>query len=240
MTPARKRRPDLPKTRRGYEPYECISAVQKAIRRSEPREAVYWGWELWASGFDNWAWARLNEILSEDIGPADRYLPATIKSLEGQSKFEKQKKNHGGLQFVHAVLLMATAKKSRIVDWLLMEVNSNNCERLEIPDYALDRHTRRGLRMGRDWTHFMTEGALLRDPDPAAKYHGYADMETWLNQIDSDSEKHFDDRMAGSKDLPDNPWQERKKFSAESWLPTELTEPEEEQQELPTEEEKKP
>jgi hypothetical protein len=235
MTPARKRRPDLPKTRRGYEPYECISAVQKAIRRSEPREAVYWGWELWASGYDNWAWARLNEILSEDIGPADRYLPATIKSLEAQSKFEKQKKNHGGLQFVHAVLLMATAKKSRIVDWLLMEINSNNCERLEIPDHALDRHTRRGLRMGRDWTHFMQEGALLINPDHAAHGHGYDDMEQWLDQIDSDSAEHFDRRMAKDPDLPVNPWHERKKTSGDSWLPT--AEPDEEQQELQTEEE---
>jgi hypothetical protein len=238
MAQGKKRRPDLPKTRRGYEPYECISAVQKAIRRSQPREAVYWGWELWASGYDNWAWARLNEILSEDIGIADRYLPATIKSLEGQSKFEKQKKNHGGLQFVHAVLLMATAKKSRLVDWLLMEVNSNNCERLEIPDYALDRHTRRGLRMGRDWTHFMEHGARLIDPEPAAEDHGFDSLQDWLDHIDQDSADHFDRRMAKDKTLPDNPWQERKRFNADSWLPTELTPPEDEQQELTTEEEK--
>jgi hypothetical protein len=232
MTPTRKRRPDLPKTRRGYEPYECISAVQKAIRRSQPKEAVYWGWELWVSGYDNWAWARLNEILSEDVGIADRYLPAQIKSLEGQSKFEKQKKKGGGLQFVHAVLLLATAKKSRLVDWLLAEVNSDNCERLEIPEYALDRHTRRGRQQGRDWPHFMAQGALLIDPDPAAQHAGFDDMEEWLERIDRDASDHFERRLiARDPTLPSNPWAKRDKFShAESWLPT--AEDDEQQQEL--------
>jgi hypothetical protein len=234
MTPNRKR-PDLPKTRRGYEAYECISAIQKAIRRSEPKEAVYWGFELWASGYDNWAWSRLNEILSEDIGLADRYLPATIKVLEQTSKEEKKKKGHGGLQFVHAVLLMATAKKSRLVDWLVMEIASDQAERLEIPDHSLDRHTRRGRRMGRDWAHFMAEGALLRDPDEAARHAGYGDMEEWLAQLDAESAEHFETRTGvhlALDPLPDNPWAKRKKFEAESWLPRG---PEDDQQQLDTE-----
>jgi replication-associated recombination protein RarA len=233
MAQPRKRRPDLPKTRRGYEPYECISAVQKAIRRSQPREAVYWGFELWASGYDNWAWARLNEILSEDIGIADRYLPATIKVLEQTSKEEKKKKGHGGLQFVHAVLLMATANKSRLVDWLVMEVNSDQCERIEIPDEALDRHTRRGLRMGRGWPHFMEHGAQLIDPDVAAEQAGFDDMDSWLYDIDADSENHFVRRVIEKADMPDNPWASRKKFDSESWLPEPPPAEDEEQQQLP-------
>jgi hypothetical protein len=208
MAHPRKRRPDLPKTRRGYEPYECISAVQKAIRRSQPREAVYWGFELWASGYDNWAWARLNEILSEDIGI------------------------HGGLQFVHAVLLMATANKSRLVDWLVMEVASDQCERIEIADEAFDRHTRRGLRMGRGWPHFMEHGAQLIDPDYAAVKAGFTDMESWLDKIDADSEDHFVRRVIEKDDMPHNPWASRKKFDSESWLPEPPAE-DEEQQQLP-------
>jgi replication-associated recombination protein RarA len=242
MAQPKKRRPDLPRTRRGYEPYECISALQKAIRRSQPKHAVYWGWELTKSGYDAWAWARLNEILSEDIGPADRDLPATIKALEETSKYEKKRKNGGGLQFVHAVLLMATAKKSRIVDWLLAEVNSGNHERLEIPDYALDRHTRRGLRMGRDWSHFMAQGALLIDPDQAAETAvseehptGYSTMDEWMEDLERASADHFDRRMEKDPTLPDNPWSKKGKFDQESWLPTEPAEPA--QQELPTEEE---
>jgi hypothetical protein len=229
----RRRRPDLPKTRRGYEPYECISAMQKAVRRSQPKDAVYWGLELWLSGFDGWAWARINEIMSEDIGIADRYLPATVKALEETSKAEKQKKNGGGLQFVHAVILLATARKSRLVDWWAMEIPSDHTERLEIPDYALDRHTRRGLRMGRGWPHFMAQGALLIDPDPAADEAGFEDMDAWLADEDRLSATHFERVQEKDPSLPDNPWAKRKKFTeTESWLPPE----EEAQQELPTEE----
>jgi hypothetical protein len=242
MTP-KKRRPDLPKTRRGYEPFEVVSAMQKAIRRSQPKDAVYWSLELWRSGYDNWAWARLNEILSEDIGPADRDLPATMKALEETSKWEKKKKNGGGLQFVHAVLLMATANKSRIVDWLLMEITSPNATRLEIPDAALDRHTRRGLRMGRDWSHFMVHGARLLDPDQAAALEGQPNMEAWLEQLDRESERHFELRMGlePGELPPENLWAKRGPSDAESWLPPTPPADDEEakegeaQEQLPTE-----
>jgi hypothetical protein len=207
--------------------------MQKAIRRSQPKEAVYWGLELWLSGYDNWAWSRLNEILSEDIGLADRYLPAQIKALEETSKFEHQKKRGGGLQFVHAVLLMATARKSRLVDWLAMEIPTDHAERLDIPDEALDRHTRRGLRMGRGWDHFLAHGALLIDPDPAANNAGYDDMEAWLKHIDQESEHHFERMQDKDPTLPKNPWTKRRKVaSTESWLPPD----EDPQQELSTEE----
>lgn len=42
-------------------------------------------------------------------------------------------------------------------------------ERLEIPDYAVDKHTRRGKQMGRDIVHFYEEGSRVTNelfPDP--------------------------------------------------------------------------
>ena len=52
--------------------------------------------------------------------------------------------------------------KSRIADNLLSVVY-NDKERLEIPDYALDKHTVRGKKMGRGWEHFFTEGTKLEN-----------------------------------------------------------------------------
>jgi MgsA AAA+ ATPase C terminal len=204
----------LPRTRRGYDAYECVSALQKSIRRSQVRETVYWGFELWKSGYDNWAWARVAEILSEDIGHADRYLPATIKALAETSKHKKKAKKGGGLEFVHALVLMATAKKSRLSDWLVMEVDSDLAERLEIPPEALDRHTRRGRAAGRDWEHFIAEGAKLIDPDQAAMELGHADMEDMLDAIDSESESHFKRRIDNDPTLPQNPWGQRRNVAA--------------------------
>lgn len=75
------------------------------------------------------------------------------------------------LFLVHAVMILARAPKSRIVDHGLMVFYEGPRERLEIPDWALDRHTRRGKQRGRGHDHFFEEGALLAGetiPDPYA------------------------------------------------------------------------
>ena len=45
----------------------------------------------------------------------------------------------------------------------LLSVVYNSEERLEIPDYALDKHTYRGKKMGRGLDHFFAEGAKLEN-----------------------------------------------------------------------------
>src|SRR4051812_29969156 len=110
----------LPPTKRGYQAHEVVSALQKAVRRSQVREAVYWGFELWAS-YPGWCWKRLHTIASEDIGPADRTLPATLAALEKRSETERRK-GGGGMELVHAVILCATAPKSRIACWMVLGV----------------------------------------------------------------------------------------------------------------------
>ena len=58
-----------PDTRRGYDAREVVSALQKAIRRSDLDAALYWGVELARSGYGNWLWARLRIIVAEDCSP---------------------------------------------------------------------------------------------------------------------------------------------------------------------------
>jgi hypothetical protein len=213
---AKKRRPDLPPTRRGYSPHEAISAVQKAIRRSQVKEAVYWATELFESGYHNWLWSRLFTICSEDIGPADRYLPATLAALYDRAMTEK-KKGAGGMETVHAAILLATAPKSRIACWMVLEQVSDHADRIEIPDEALDQHTRAGRQMGRGYEHFVNEAQQLIDPEDAAQARGFDGVREELAHLEGEGLSHWVHTMQGAE--PTNPWRPRGSEAGGSYLP---------------------
>jgi replication-associated recombination protein RarA len=153
---------DGPTTPKGYDLHEVISALQKEIRRGKEQEAVYWAVEL-ESFNDKALWNRLRVIASEDVGLADPHASLIIDVLEKQYlDAVDRKKDSSRLFLVNAVLYLARAPKSRIVDNLLAVVY-NDEKRHEIPDYALDMHTYRGRKMGRGLKHFFAEGAKLEN-----------------------------------------------------------------------------
>ena len=68
------------------------------------------------------------------------------------------------LQLVHAVILLAQARKNRIVDHALIHHFENHAKlKRDIPDCALDKHTAAGKRMGRGAEHFFEEGIKLEN-----------------------------------------------------------------------------
>ena len=160
------RREEL-RTRHGHPLDVAVSALQKAIRRSHTDDALYWATELSEGGYPGYLWRRLKVILSEDIGIAEPDLPATIHALH--STWEAQRKEKGGtgsLATMHAVALMATAKKSRLVNHALIHHCAADRDAYrDPPDWALDQHTRRGRQMGRGIAHFFNEAAQLADPE---------------------------------------------------------------------------
>jgi len=93
--------------------------------------------ELYESGHPGWLWNRLQEIAVEDIGPADRDLPATIRTLREWSDTKRKAKKGGGMEAVQATILLATARKSRLAALMVIEALSDHADRLEIPDEAL-------------------------------------------------------------------------------------------------------
>lgn len=143
---------------------EVASAFQKAIRRGLEDEALHWGVELDLSNFGEYAWKRMRIMTSEDVGLAEANLPATIYALYQNWLDQRKKKDvkHGPerLFLVHAILLLVRARKSRIVDHALITYYGNHTHRT-IPDYALDKHTGAGRRLGRGVEHFFTEGIQL-------------------------------------------------------------------------------
>ncbi len=155
----------LLKTTNGYLFSEVASAFQKSIRRGLEEEALFWGTELDKSGYGEYVWKRMRIIVSEDIGLAEPMLPAVLWSLYqmwvAQRKKKDEKHKPERLFLIHGILLLVRAKKSRIVDHATVTYYMGEQPRQEIPDYALDKHTMRGRRMGRSFEHFFAEGIQL-------------------------------------------------------------------------------
>jgi len=153
----------------GYKLGEVASALQKSIRRGQEPDALFWATELDLAGFGEYAWKRLRIITSEDVGLAEPGLPTQIAALylNWSEQREKKDERHGPerLFLVHAVCLLARARKSRMVDHALIWAYEAR-EKLhpQIPDEARDKHTQAGRMMRRGHQHFWNEGAKIENP----------------------------------------------------------------------------
>lgn len=152
------RRPEL-RTYAGHPLDEVASSLQKSVRRGLEREALHWASEMDLGGFTAYAWRRLVVTASEDVGPADPQAVTLVHLLAGAWREQKEP-----LLLVHAVIALCRAPKSRLCDHAYMVAYEGPRLELEVPDWALDQHTRRGRRMGRGLDHFRKEGARLANP----------------------------------------------------------------------------
>lgn len=158
----------------GYHMGEVASALQKCLRRGEEDEALFWATELDLSGYGEYAFKRLRIIASEDVGLGEPDAASIVRSLyENFDDMKKKKDPHKPerLFLVHAVMYLARARKSRAVDNACVHFYLGSRPKREIPDVALDKHTRRGRQLGRGFDHFFTEGAQIANentacPDP--------------------------------------------------------------------------
>jgi replication-associated recombination protein RarA len=155
------------KTDKGYDFGEVASALQKCIRRGMEEDAMYWAIEL-ESRFPDYLWQRLQIISIEDIGIAD--MQTVLYVSEMRDLYEEIRRGGKGRSYRmalgNAILSMCRAKKSRIGDeFQIVCYGRHEGERIEIPDFALDVHTKQGKKMGRGPEHFWTEGVILENED---------------------------------------------------------------------------
>lgn len=186
----------IPPTRRGYDAREVVSALQKAIRRSDPDAALYWGFELARSGFGAWLWKRLRIIAVEDCSPEAVGLVADVHALNAEWVAAQKGRSDGHeiLFVARALISLAIAPKSRVVDWSVWRHANDHVPRREIPDEALDKHTARGRRMCRGDQHFLDEASRL---------------EPWTGSLDDLEAGYREDAermIAKDPDQPHNPW----------------------------------
>jgi replication-associated recombination protein RarA len=132
----------------GHRAGEVASALQKCIRRGLADDALYWATELDLAGFGEYVFKRLVIIASEDVGLADPHACQIVAALRDSWRDQRKKddKRHvpERLFLVHAVLYLARAPKSRMIDHALIVHYEGKRERRKVPDFALDRHTSRG------------------------------------------------------------------------------------------------
>lgn len=186
----------IPPTRRGYDAREVVSALQKAIRRSDVDQALYWAFELHRSGLGAWLFKRFRVIAVEDCSPEAVGLVADVRALSDQYAAAQKSRGDGHevLYVARAAISLATAPKSRVVDWAVWHHVNDNVERREIPDEALDGHTLRGRRMGRGEEFFIDEASRLK-----AWTGTLADLEAEYREL-------AERRVAKDPMLPENPW----------------------------------
>ena len=151
----------------GYKLGEVTSALQKSLRRGDEDGSLFWATELDLSGYGEYCWKRLRIITSEDVGLAEPALAATIQALYEAWADQRKKRDerHGPerLFLVHAVMLLARAKKSRMVDHALIAYYEADRTPRAIPDCAMDKHTATGRRLKRGHAHFWAEGAKINN-----------------------------------------------------------------------------
>ncbi len=161
-------------TKNGYNFDEVASALQKEIRRGNEENAMYWALELHESNYNGYLFRRLPVIAAEDIGLAS---PETVSQVcqvcqYGLYMFDNKKRIDTAL-LGFLILLMCRAKKNREGDEFvnIMQDRRRRSNYLDMPDYAVDMHTKRGKQMGRGENFFWEEGAKINNSIPNKKWN---------------------------------------------------------------------
>ncbi len=166
-------------TEHGFAADEVISALQKCTRRAMTQNVLLLAWEMFITSpeMEEMMWSRLCVIAVEDIGFGNVDAPVLIETLYQQHKRYPRPAGDRFLFAAHAIRVLTASKKDRtsddMVNWAKrsMELGENLPE---IPDVALDMHTRRGQEMGRDYLFFMTEASKVT-PEIEDKDQSYKD-----------------------------------------------------------------
>lgn len=141
------------RTYAGHDFFEVSSAMQKMIRRGKEREAIYWALEL-EEKYHNYMWKRLTIISHEEIGITNPSIPMMVNAYREQYYFLRDAKASERLLVLgNTIMLLCREPKCRIGDNFINVAlrDRRGPEVKEVPDVALDAHTRRGKMKGRGW-----------------------------------------------------------------------------------------
>ena len=166
-------------TEHGFAADEVISALQKSIRRGLVDNALLLGWEMYvtSSEMEAMLWSRLCVISVEDVGAGNLNAPVLVETLFQMHQRYPRPQHDRFLFAAHAIRVMASGQKDRttddMVNWAKNSISLGE-RRPEIPDFALDMHTRRGAEMGRDYRWFVEEASKVM-PEIADRNQTYRD-----------------------------------------------------------------
>jgi replication-associated recombination protein RarA len=150
-------------SKRGYAADELISTLQKSIRRGELQLALLVAREMYESSADleEMMWMRLNVISCEDCGDGSYQEPVIVDTLYRMHQRLDRSFGDRWLFATHAIRFLAERTKDRTTDELAnltMHLINEGEQPFEIPEYALDVHTRRGQLAGSSVDDFWSDG----------------------------------------------------------------------------------
>lgn len=154
-------------TPNGFSPYDLMSAMQKFIRRSMEKEALYCFYELEAAGLYNVAQNRLAICVYEDCGIANPGLLNSIDNhIDRMNKWYSSKNGAWRLVLGNIILQACRGEKTRIADHFVCSqaarrVNGYVLDLDQYGDFVYDMHTRKGKAMGRGLDHFFAEAMRI-------------------------------------------------------------------------------
>lgn len=168
-------------TAHGLPADEIISALQKSMRRGMTENALLIGYEMYVTSpeMEEMLWSRLCVIAVEDIGLGRPDAPVLAETLYTMRRRYTYPQHDRFLFAAHLIRVLCASEKDRTSDDMAnwAKFATINGERTpQIPDFALDMHTRRGAEMGRDYRYFLLEASQvvpeIKDKDQRYK--------TWL------------------------------------------------------------
>ncbi|NQZ85188.1 MAG: hypothetical protein HRU03_05720 [Nanoarchaeales archaeon] len=154
------------KTKNNYPADQVVSALQKEIRKGNFENAVFYTLEMLESGerFVTKFWERMVVVVVEDISDNDcivqiKSLKDTFFDLKDTKPWDKD------MQAIKAVKILCEAKKDRIVSEIYdyMKIQRNQGYKLDIPEYAIDMHTKKGKELNLNYLDFLQRSSKIEN-----------------------------------------------------------------------------
>ena len=156
------------KTKHDIPADEVISGLQKSLRRGLTETALLIAYEMYVTSaeMEEMLWSRLCVIAVEDVGAGNLNLPVLVDTLYRTHSRYLRPLGDRFLFAAHAIRLIAESPKDRTTDDMVNFAKLENVVRdkgPEVPDFAIDMHTKRGWEMGRNYEHFMNEASRVEN-----------------------------------------------------------------------------
>lgn len=178
----------IPNTLHGLRPHDCVSAMQKFLRRGMEREAMEMACEMGHSskGFASWVCRRLQIIAIEDVGLAAPEVITLVRTCCDLAKewYSEDSLGEWRMAVGTAVRALARAPKSREGDHFQAAVVipmllDNRAP--DVPDWTKDMHTAEGKAKGRGLDYFRDVSTQLV-PDPGPDPYQAEAYEAWRRE----------------------------------------------------------
>lgn len=152
-------------THHGLDAFECISTLQKAIRRGMEELAMEMACELMhtSKAFFTMACNRIEVTAHEDVGLPDAIQFTALCLEQAKRHYKPDKIGPARLMVGNVIRYLCASERTRAGTHFAAAIGLENLggKVPQIPEWAYDVHTAKGRKMGRDLDHFLEHGAKL-------------------------------------------------------------------------------